>query len=294
MMQGLSSMAAVKEPTRPVAPPEVDGWKVVSTKSLDVSPKKIFDYMDGAGEFYLAFQFMELHVWKYQRNGDTTITVEAYEMGSPTEAFGVLSQDLDGEDVKIGQESVYAAGLLRFWQGRWVFSILVELETPETRRVVLDLGRAFAAQVPPEGERPKLLSRLPREGLVAHSVHYFHKQVCLNSFYFFAVENLLQLNEKTDVVMAEYRFNKQPTDLLIVRYPDAAAAAKARTTFREKYLKGLTISPEPVQLAQIEGGEWVGLRLDGNHLIVAFRSRSRDICERLLKAVNLTNGGKQR
>ena len=291
--QGLTVMAAVKEPIRLIPPSEIHQWKLSDARGQEVPPKKIFDYMDGAGELYLAYKFHGLWVWTYHRDGDTSITVEAYEMGSPEEAFGVLSQDLDGENAKIGQESVYGVGLLRFWQGRWFFSILAGVETLQTRRAVLDLGRAFAAQISPEGERPELLSRLPSEGLAAHSIHYFHTQICLNSYYFFATENLLQLNEQTEAVMADYRFDSQSARILIVRYPSTLAAAKARARFREVYLKGLTISPEPLQTAQIENGEWVGLRLDGKYLIVAFQSRVRDICQRLLKAVNLTKGGKQ-
>jgi len=286
-------MAAGKEPIRLVPPPEVQGWKIVSVQGQEVLPKTIFDYMDGAGELYLAFTFHRLYVWNYERDRDSTITVEAYEMGSPGEAFGILSQDLDGEEGKVGQQSVYGAGLLRFWQGRWFFRILVEFETPESRRAVLDLGRAFAAQIPREGKRPEILSRLPREGLVAKSVHYFHKQVCLNAFYFFAVENLLQLGEQTDAVLGDYRFDKQAASLLVIRYPDATSATRAQAAFRKTYLSGLTVSPEPLQLAQIENKEWVGLRLDRNYLILAFRSPSRDICERLLKAVNLTKGGRK-
>lgn len=287
-------MTAVKESPRLVAPAEMNGWKLSAAEARAVTAKTIFEYMDGAGELYLAYQFRGLRVWTYERDGGSTITVEAYDMGAPGEAFGVLSQDLDGEDVKIGQQSVYAAGLLRLWQGRWFFRILAELETPESRQAVLDLGRAFAAQIPPEGKRPALLSRLPSEGLASRSVHYFHTQICLNSLYFFAVENLLQLNQQTEAVMAEYRFDKQPANLLIIRYLNAGAASKARSSFVGRYLAKLKISAEPFQMAQLESGEWVGLRLDREYLVLAFRSRSRDICERLLKAVNLTNGGRRK
>jgi len=285
-------MAAVTEPTSLVPLRETDGWKLVERKSELVLPKTIFEYMDGAGELYLAFQFRDLHVWQYARDGATTITVEAYRMGSPEEAFGVLSQDLDGEDAKIGRQSLYAAGLLRFWQGPWYFRILSEFETPQTRRVVLSLGQALAAQIPPEGDRPKLLARLPREGLLPQRVHYFHTQICLNALYFFAVENLLGLSEQTEAAMGDYRFDNQPASLLIIRYPDPTSATKACARFREVYLKGLSVSSAPLQLAQLENGEWVGLRLDREYLVLAFRSRSRDVSERLLKAVNLTNGGR--
>ena len=286
-------MAAVEEPTRLSAPAEVDGWKVVSAKGLEVTPKTIFDYMNGAGEMYLAYEFRGLQVWTYGGNEDTTITVEAFEMGAPEEAFGVLSRDFEGKDVKIGQRSAYVMGFLQFWQGRWYFRILGDLETAESRRAVLALGRAFAAQVPGEGKEPEILARLPSGGLVAKSVHYFHTQICLNAFYFFAVENLLQLTRQTNAVMADYRLGSESAKLLVIQYPKASDAAKARATFLKGYLPELPVSPDPIQIAQIENGEWVGLRLEQQFLALAFKSRSRDICERLLRAANLKRGGKK-
>lgn len=291
--QGLLVMAAVEESSCLSPPAEAHGWEVVSAKGLEVTPKTIFDYMNGAGELYLAYKFQALQAWTYQRDGNTTITVEAFEMGSPEEAFSVLSHDLEGKDVKIGRRSAYVMGFLQFWKGRWYFRIVADLETPESRRAVLALGRAFAEQVPGEGKEPEILARLPSRGLVANSVHYFHTQICLNSFYFFAVENLLQLSKHTDAVMADYRMNSQSAKLLVIQYPKASDAANARATFLKGYLPELAVSPDPIQIAQIEDGEWVGLRLEKKFFAVAFKSRSRDVCERLLKAVNLKRGGKK-
>ncbi|MBM3333287.1 hypothetical protein FJY63_01370 [Candidatus Sumerlaeota bacterium] len=293
IMQGLSPVSAGEKPVHLALPAEIEGWKITTPESRQVTPKTIFDYMNGAGELFLAYDFRALYVWKYERPDHQPITVEAYEMGSPEEAFGVLSNDLDGENVGVGQHSVYGAGLLRFWQGRWFFSVLVELETSESRRAVLTLGRVLEAQVAREGERPRLLARLPSQGLVPESVHYFHTRICLNSYYFFAVENLLELDQKTDAVMGEYRFGKQRAGLLIICYPTSGAATKAHAHFRDRYMGGLEISPKPLEMARLENGEWVGLRLDRDYLVVAFKSSSRDVCERLLRAVNLQRGGKQ-
>lgn len=287
-------MTAVEEPTRLTPPSEVHGWKLASAKGLEVTPKTIFDYMDGAGELYLAYRFHGLRVWTYSLDAAATITVEAFEMGSPEDAFGVLSQDLEGAEVKIGRRSVYAMGFLQFWQGRWYFRILADFDTPESRRAVLGLGRALAAQVPGEGKEPEILARLPSKGLAAKSVRYFHTQICLNALYFFAVENLLQLSRKTDAVMGDYRLGAESAKLLIIQYPKASDAANARATFLRGYLPELPVSTDPVQMAHIENGEWVGLRLEGKYLVLAFKSRSRDVCERLLTAVNLKHGGKKR
>ncbi|MCX8038295.1 MAG: hypothetical protein N3D11_14800 [Candidatus Sumerlaeia bacterium] len=285
-------MASEGNLPRLVPPDRVGAWTRSAPAPEAVTAETIFDYMNGAAELYLAFQFRGLDVWRYAHN-DTTITVEAYEMGSPEEAFGVLSQDLGGEHVGIGQESLYAGGLLRFWQGRWFFRILAEVETAESRAAVLDLGRALAAQIPAEGRRPKLLELLPREGLTSESIHYFHTHLCLNSLYFFAVENVLHLSGQTNAVMGDYRLENQSASLLIVQYPNATSATMARDTFRAKLLANLALTPEPIELGRLESGEWIGLRLDGRYLVLAFRSRSRDLCERLLKAVILTKRGTQ-
>ncbi len=277
---------------RPAPPDTIGAWKLSSPEPQAITAESIFEYMNGAGELYLAYAFRGLDVWRYGHQ-DTTITVEAYEMDSPEDAFGVLSQDLGGENVGIGQESVYVGGLLRFWQGRWFFRILAETETPESRAAVLELGRALAAQIPAEGRRPKLLERLPREGLTSESIHYFHTHLCLNSLYFFAVENILQLSEQTNAVMGDYHLDPQSASLLIVQYPSTASATIARDSFRGKLLANLAVTPEPIELARLESGEWIGLRLEGCYLVVAFRSRSRDLCERLLKAVILTKRGAQ-
>jgi hypothetical protein len=292
-VQGRLAMAAVEQSAQLRPPAEVQGWTVVSAKGQVVTPETIFKYMDGAGELYLSYAFRTLHVWTYERDGESTITVEAFDMGTPQEAFGVLTHDSEGENVGIGRRSAYVMGFLQVWQGQWYFRILADAETSASRRAVLALGRAFAAQVPGEGKEPEILSRLPGKGLVAGSIHYFHTQICLNMLHFFAVENLLQLSRQTDVVMADYRFGKDSAKLLIIQYLKASEAAKARAAFLKGYLPELPASSDAIQTARLENEEWMGLRLKDRFLALAFQSRSRDVCRRLLEAAKLESGGKK-
>jgi hypothetical protein len=292
--QGLLVMAAAEKMPHLRPPAEVQGWQLDAASSQTITPKTIFKYMDGAGELYLAYQFQKLHAWTYQRDGGTTITVEAFDMGVPQDAFGVFSHDPAGKEVEIGQQSSYAMGFLQFWKERWYVRIVADEETPESRRAVLALGRKFAAQVTAEGEKPEILKRLPPKGLEPDSIRFFHTQVCLNMLYFFAVENLLDLGDKTDVVMADYRLDKQSAKLLIVRYPTASDAAAARAKFVNGYLPEVDATSDSVQIAQIENDEWVAVRLEKDYLAVAFKSRSRDVCETLVRGAKLKRGGKKR
>ena len=84
----------------------------------------------------------------------------------------------------LGQGSEYAAGLLTFWKDRYYVSILAYPETPATRDIVFQLGRAIAGAIPNEGPLPPILDRLPAEGLMPETVRYFHHYIWLNSFLF--------------------------------------------------------------------------------------------------------------
>ena len=68
-----------------------------------INEETIFDYMDGAGELYLAYRFDHLDVYEYsapdKRLG--TIKVELYWMKDPDDAFGLLSTDWGGEAVDL-------------------------------------------------------------------------------------------------------------------------------------------------------------------------------------------------
>ena len=114
-----------------------------------ITEETIFDYMDGAGELYLAYRFEHLDVYQYaapeKRLG--TIKVELYWMGSPDDAFGLLSNDWGGEAIDLrGQgegrhphpavpshDALYGGGLLRFWSDNLYGRVMASRESPESR-----------------------------------------------------------------------------------------------------------------------------------------------------------------
>ena len=61
----------------------------------------IFDYMNGAGELYLAYGFDHLEVYEYTADDQDSILVEVYVMNTSDDAFGLLSLDWGGEPVTL-------------------------------------------------------------------------------------------------------------------------------------------------------------------------------------------------
>ena len=126
---------------------------------------KLFDYMDGGAEVYLAFDFREVFVRKYADAAGNEIALDIYDMGSSREAFGIFSFDRQDPEAGIGQDSEYGLGLLKFRQGRYFVSITVSGDEKAAEKAI---QRAEDALKGKEKLDPAEIERL--EALVRFSV----------------------------------------------------------------------------------------------------------------------------
>ena len=241
----------------------------------------IFNYIDGAGEVYRSYNMKLLVARRFHKDGKPDIVVDAFDMGSSEDAFGVFTHDLAGEDASIGQGSTYKSGLLSLWKDRYFFSIYTEEETAETKALVLDLGRTIAAAIPTEGPKPALLRLLPPEGLEAGRVRYFHNYSVLNYHHFVAESDVLILGQTAKAVLADYRENYARSRLLVIAYADSGAAAGAGKSFAESCM------PETGGKAMIrtENGRWTALRVHGRYVAIVFDETNEGKARTRLDAV---------
>src|SRR4030067_1660218 len=72
--------------------PEIAGWKQ-SGEIQTFTPKTLYEYINGAADLYLAYDFQELKAAEYLNDKKASVTVEIYRHKSPTNAFGIYSQD---------------------------------------------------------------------------------------------------------------------------------------------------------------------------------------------------------
>lgn len=273
-----ASQAAWYEPMLPEA---AGGWRASgAVRTYDRA--HIFDYIDGAGELYLAYDFRDVAVRDYEKPGAPKITADIYRMSTSRDAYGVYSHERPVNEpanrsvADIGQERDYGAGLLRFWKGRFFVRVLADRETPGSKAAVLAIGRAASKAIKETGPPPDLIKQLPRKGLIPRSVRYFHKHTVLNFHYYLSDANILDLGEKTDAVLAQYKLNSGRPRLLIVRCPTARAASTAFNKFTRAYFKDRPPSDARVRVEQIEHGQYVGAKLDGRIVRLAFDAPTRE------------------
>jgi len=276
-----------------IIPQEISGWKK-SREDEVFTRDNIFDYIDGAGEIYLAYDFRFVFVREYGKGNAPSMVVEIYQMSSPGDAFGVFTQDTDGDEVKMGQGALYAAGLLRFWKNTIFVRILADRETAEVKRVIMDLGAAIAKAEAEEGEMPKMLSLLPPEGLEAKTLRYFHTLISLNSHYYLASANILGLSPETSAVLARYEIAGEKPHVLLVAYPSAGGAESAYTQFVRTYLKEKPLPEGKTIAAKLENEKYASAFRQGRFLILVMEAAPPSLCERLSKDISSRLEGKNK
>jgi hypothetical protein len=268
-------------------PQTVDGWSRPA-RLQRIEAAGIFEYMDGAGELYLAYRFGHLDVVEFASPDQGEILVELYWMRTSDDAYGLLSGDWGGEPVALkdpipapGPRALYGAGLLRIWSDDLYARVMATRESEASRRAVLALGRTIVAdrRDPPP---PRLATSLPQTAepglqLRRESVCFLRSHLVLNSVYFVSQKDILNLGPNVEAVAARYGKAR----LLLVLYPDARAARLALERFRTAYLPETQTGA--TGLARIEDG-WVAFRLSGRGLALVFEAPDRQAAASLVAA----------
>ncbi len=245
-------------------PDAVRGWQADGDDHT-YDAETIFDYIDGAGEVYRAYNMKTLLSRRYKKAGGPDIIADVFDMGSAADAFGVFTHDLDGEGWSVGQGSVYKGGLLSFWRDRYFVSVFAENETEEAKAMLLDLGRRIASTVGRDGDKPALLGALPPAFADPRRVHFFHHPVILNYHYFVSADNVLGLDPKSEGLLVKAA---DRSALVVVRYPDEAHAMAALKAVRAVFLPGIA-DQEPARAAD---QTWTAAGLQGRTLAILFRA----------------------
>jgi hypothetical protein len=238
----------------------------------------IFDYIDGAGEVYRAYNMQRCLSRRYVTDQGPAIILDIFEMASSYDAFGVFTHDPDGEELPVGQGAVYRSGWLGFWKDRFFISLYADEETDAAIQALRELAGKVASLIKKEGPKPQILSRLPKKGLQAGSIRYFHDHPVLNRHYFVSTENILHLGRQTEALLAAYKRKEGAAQILLVKYPDGDKAKEAHSDFLKHYLP----DADPSGMAKLENNKWCGASVKGPLLAVVLEADSREIATDLL------------
>jgi len=253
--------------------------------------------MDGGAEPYMNFTYKQLYVGQYD-SGGKKVVAELYDMGSPTEAYGAYTLDVDGSPVTAGTEAVLSETALRVWKGPYflkVFDFGAGAIKPED---ATEIGKAIADKIETAGEKPKLLAAIPAD-LKPAKMRYFHKDATLEEIYYIATKNVLELSEKTDGVWAECDLGGAKPKVAVIQYPSAEVRDKAWSGFCAAIFTQpwAVAKAEAIYIEQIKQNECTGLRklsgADGQPLLaLCFECHNSEECAKVLKSLGPGESGK--
>ncbi|UCC78586.1 MAG: hypothetical protein JSW64_09915 [Candidatus Zixiibacteriota bacterium] len=259
-------------------PDEYKGWKT-SGEIKSYNRQTIFDYIDGAGEVYLLYDFKDVAVKKLVGADSTEITVEIFDMGGSEDAFGIFSHSREGNDIGMGGGSEFRDGFLCFWKSRHFVCVYSDRLSEDINNVIIAIGKEIEGKITGDSKMPDILNVLPEKDLIELSVIYFHKQTSLNYHYFISEENILNLGDNTEAVIANYRPNRMV--LLCVEYPDNETAGESLDGFTSKYIPEAKDSG----IAEIEEGRWVKAVNMGRYFIATLDSPDEKTANSLIDNV---------
>ena len=208
----------------------------LETKVTEYKGDGLYDFLDGGAELYFAYDIVAAANAEYKVGQDSIIEVAIYDMGTSANAFGMYSTGryANAEYVSIGNEGIKTSSTLDFWKGRYYCKLVSFDETMESQKAMVALGTTLANNIKKAGTLPELLALLPEASKMPQSEKYFRKQLALNNIHYVDNENVLQLGEQTEGVVAKYQFGETKVDGFVIKYPsseDADAAYDSYLTY---------------------------------------------------------------
>lgn len=162
------------EPDLEALIPEVDGWNETEERQV-YFPDTLYEYINGAAESYLSYDFEELLVADFDMDGGrASLTLEIYDMGSPANAFGIFSMERfpDNEPVPVGDLGYLEDESLNFVSGRYYVKLIGFGLGEEASELMMDVGKRVAEAVRDKGRLPEPLRFFPKDDLIPRSERY--------------------------------------------------------------------------------------------------------------------------
>jgi hypothetical protein len=163
--------------------PEITGWKH-SGEIQTFMPKTLYEYIDGAADLYLAYDFQELNVAEYMNDKKASVTIEIYRHQSPNDAFGIYSQERlsDANYLNIGAQGYIDKNILIFLSGIYYVKMNSYKTGAEDPEVLQAFAKKVAENLDERGDLPSILSSFPMEGMIRNSEKFIARNFLGYSF----------------------------------------------------------------------------------------------------------------
>ena len=157
--------------------PEIKGWKQ-SGEIQAFLPKTLYEYINGAADLYLAYDFQELKTAEFLNEKKASVIVDIYRHKTSRDAFGIYSAERPSDPnlVEIGAQGYIDKDILNFLTGNYYVKLNSFKTGPEDQEVLIAFARKFVESLGEKGSLPGILASFPEEGKKKHSEKFIARK----------------------------------------------------------------------------------------------------------------------
>jgi len=152
------------------------GWQIFD-EVKQFTPENLYEQINGRASFFLAYDMTRMTYISFINSDETAkfINLSIYDMGTPTNAFGVFSAERSqGESpLDLGRAGYRSNANYFIWKGRYYIRIISSETTDRFQRIGMDLARKVTDFLLDSGEQVWGLAALPLTDRIPESVQYF-------------------------------------------------------------------------------------------------------------------------
>ena len=170
--------------TRESLYPEVKGWKLTIEENV-YTPNNLWDVIDGAADLFLEYNFVDLHIARYQKSADLEIKVELYRHKSAVDAFGMYSQERypDYHFIDLGTQGYVEKGTVNFLCGEYYIKISTVQSEKAAQDGLMTIGGSLEKRLKRMKSWPSLIAAFPTKGKQANTEQYVARNFLGYSFF---------------------------------------------------------------------------------------------------------------
>ncbi len=153
--------------------PDLKGWKT-DINDVVYDHVTLWEYIDGAADIYLAYDFENLFIAVYTNNEGKTINVELYRHSSADNAFGIYTAERmpDYNFIDVGVQGYYEPGVLNFFTGQYYVKMTSSGKSLADKASFLEIAAAIDNTLDTGNKWPPVLDLFPPEGKLANTESY--------------------------------------------------------------------------------------------------------------------------
>ncbi|MDQ1351384.1 MAG: hypothetical protein QG657_1686 [Acidobacteriota bacterium] len=161
----------------------MNGW--TQKGNIDIyTPDNLYEYIDGAADVFLGYDFQELAAATFESNPKGSFTVDIYRHSNVKNGFGIYSQEKPskGPFIPIGAQGYYEKGVLNFLADCYYVKISGFDLGDKDETILKEAAQQIARKIQGDNQFPKVVECFPSEGKIENSERYAAQDYLGHSF----------------------------------------------------------------------------------------------------------------